>query len=172
MTGIVDIEKYKRRAFRKKKDLVKFLKKLVKKSPKGLTTLTAQAEKEAWSQINCQKCGNCCMTMTPTWKKSEVTKLASHLGMTYKEFYDKWLYTEESTGDIMNRSTPCQFFDKRKGLCKVYHLRPHDCATFPHLYRKDFKDQVEVYEANLHRCPATLVAIEALEKIVTEKGIL
>jgi uncharacterized protein len=140
---------------------------LGKKPPKGLLKLTAEAEKKAWEEVNCQKCGNCCMTMTPTWKKSEVKKLAAHLGMTYAEFYDKWLYTEEETGDIMNRTTPCQFFDKRKGLCKVYELRPHDCATFPHLYRKDFSDQVDVYTQNLHRCPATLVAVEYLHKALS-----
>ncbi len=166
----VNVAQFRRRAYRKKKVLAAFLKKLAKKNPKGLTKLTAQAEAETWKEINCQSCGNCCMTMTPTWKKSEVKRLAARLGMTYDEFYDKWLYTEESTGDIMNDSTPCQFFDQKNGLCTVYELRPHDCATFPHLYRKDFKDQVEVYTANLHRCPATLVAVEKLQELT--KNIL
>ena len=168
MSQKVNIALYRNRAYRKKKALTAFLKKLAKSNIKGLTKLTAAAEKATWEKINCQNCGNCCMTMTPTWKKSEVKRLATHLGMTYDEFYQKWLYTEESTGDIMNDSTPCQFFDQKNGLCTVYEFRPHDCATFPHLYRKDFVDQIEVYTANLHRCPATLVAVEHLEKAVKE----
>lgn len=165
MQNKVNVDKYRRRAYQKKKVLSAFLKKLARKNPRGLTRLTQQAEKHAWSEINCQKCGNCCMTMTPTWKKSEIRRLAAHLGMTYAQFYDKWLYTEEETGDIMNASTPCQFFDKKKGLCTVYEFRPHDCATFPHLYRRDFTDQIEVYTENLHRCPATLVAVEKLMEL-------
>jgi uncharacterized protein len=166
MSQKIKLTTYKNRAYRKKQSISSFLKKLVKSKPKGLSKLTAEAEKAAWKEVNCTNCGNCCMTMTPTWKKSEVKKLAAHLGMTYDEFYQKWLYTEESTGDIMNDSTPCQFFDQKNGLCTVYEFRPHDCATFPHLYRKDFTDQVEVYTANLHRCPATLVAMEHLQKAI------
>jgi len=165
----IDILKYRQRAYRKKKVLVAFLMKLEKKRPPAARKAMKEAEQEAWKEINCTTCGNCCMTMTPTWKKTEVRKLATRLGMTYSEFYDKWLYTEEETGDIMNRSTPCQFFDKRKGLCKVYDFRPHDCAHFPHLYRRDFFDQREVYDQNLHRCPATLVAIEHLHRAMESK---
>jgi hypothetical protein len=168
MSKKVDVAKYRVRAYRKKKVLAAFLVKLSKKPPQNLKAVAKEAEQKAWEEINCQQCGNCCMTMTPTWKKSEVKRLAAHLGMTYQEFYDKWLYTEEETGDIMNDSTPCQFFDQKKGLCKVYHLRPHDCATFPHLFRKDFADQTEVYTQNLHRCPATLVAIEHMHKALTK----
>ncbi|MEZ4799864.1 MAG: YkgJ family cysteine cluster protein [Flavobacteriales bacterium] len=170
MSDKVDVAKFRKRAYRKKKELTAFLKKVGKGKVKGLRKLTKQAEAETWKEINCQKCGNCCMTMTPTWTKKEVKRLAAHLGMTYDEFYQKWLYTEEETGDIMNDSTPCQFFDVKNGLCTVYEFRPHDCATFPHLYRKDYKDQVEVYTNNLHRCPATLVAVEKLKKLVEGKS--
>ena len=156
--------KYRLRAYRKKKVLTAFLKKLSKNQPKSAKPFIVAAQKEAWSKIDCTSCGNCCRTMTPTWKKAEVKRLATHLGMTYQEFFDKWLFIDEATGDIVNTTQPCQFFDMEKGLCGVYDLRPHDCATFPHMYRKDFFDQTEVYTANLHRCPATLVAMEALEK--------
>jgi uncharacterized protein len=165
----VNVARYRQRAYRKKKMLAAFLKKVVRKSPADLVKVRKKAEAHTWEKVNCQSCGNCCKTMTPTWKKSEINRLAAHLGMTYQEFYDKWLYTEEGTGDIMNASTPCQFFDMKKGLCKVYDLRPHDCATFPHLYRKDFKDQIDLYTANLHRCPATLEAMEFIHRAYKDK---
>lgn len=163
----VDIKKYRQRAYRKKKVLSAFLKKLEKKRPPLAKKAMKEAEQHAWSKVNCQQCGNCCKTMTPTWKKSEIKRVAQHFGMSYKEFFDKWLYVEESTGDICNQTTPCQFFDLKNGLCTIYELRPHDCATFPHIYRKDFFDQMEVYTGNLHRCPATLVAMEHLHKAMT-----
>lgn len=165
----INVSAYRRRAYRKKKILSAFMRKLEKQRPRAAAAAMREGEKEAWKTVDCTSCGNCCMTMTPTWKKSEIRKVAAHLGMTYQDFYDKWLYTEEETGDIMNATTPCQFFDKRRGLCKIYHLRPHDCATFPHLYRRDFFDQMEVYEQNLHRCPATLVAMEHLYKAMQQQ---
>jgi uncharacterized protein len=168
MRNQINIARYKNRAYRKKKSLVAFLQKLVIANPKNLLKVAKEVEQKTWSEINCQSCGNCCKTMTPTWKKAEIKKAAAHFGMTYQEFYDKWLYTEEKTGDIMNDSTPCQFFDLKKGLCTIYEIRPADCATFPHLYRKDLLDQVDVYAANLHRCPATLVAMEHLEKAMRD----
>ena len=158
----INIERYKRRGYRKKKLIAAFFKKILRTKPRGLKKALANAETAAWKEIDCQQCGHCCMEMTPTWKKTEVKRVAAHLGMTYDEFYQKWLYTEEGTGDIMNDSTPCQFFDKKVGLCTIYELRPHDCATFPHLYRRDFDVQEEMYRENLHRCPATLVAMEHL----------
>jgi hypothetical protein len=86
----VDVKKYRQRAYRKKKVLSAFLKKLEKKRPAEARPAMKEAEKKAWAEVNCQKCGNCCKTMTPTWKKSEVKKVAAHFGMTYKEFFDKF----------------------------------------------------------------------------------
>ena len=159
---------FRTRAYQKKKILSAFLKKFSKEKPSYGRRLMKEAEQVAWACIDCKSCGNCCLTMTPTWKKSEVQKLAKHLNMSYQEFFNKWLMIDEETGDICNNSTPCQFFNQEKGLCGVYELRPHDCATFPHLYRSDFYDQTELYASNLHRCPATLVAMEHLEMSVRE----
>jgi Fe-S-cluster containining protein len=93
--------------------------------------------------------------------------------MTSAQYYEKYLYTEEKTGDIMNDSTPCQHFDKKKGLCTIYEIRPADCAEFPHFHRKDFADQVEeVFLPNMVRCPATLVMVEKITERMREKGVI
>jgi len=111
--------------------------------------------------------------MTPTWKKSEIKRVAAHVGMTYNQYYEKYLYTEEETGDVMNASTPCQHYDLKKRLCSIYEIRPHDCAAFPHFLRTDFLDQVdEVYAPNMPRCPATLIMVEKLTALMREKGLL
>jgi uncharacterized protein len=169
----VDLAYYTRRAHAKKKKLAADLNKALKKKPKGLLSAVKQASDETWKEISCVKCGHCCKEMTPTWKKSEIKRVAEHFKMTYKEYYEKYLYTEEKTGDIMNVNTPCQHFDKRKGLCTIYELRPNDCAEFPHFHRKDFVEQVaDVYIPNMPRCPATLVMVEKLDAIMKEKGVI
>lgn len=164
MSSPLNLKQYRQKAYRDKKKLVSFLEDITSKQDKALYPLVRKAEKHAWNTVDCTACGNCCKTMTPTWKKAEVKKLAAHLGITYEEFFDRWLYVEESTGDICNKSTPCQFLNAQ-GLCSVYELRPHDCSRFPHLHRKDFFDQTEVFGANLHRCPATYEAMKKLHDL-------
>ena len=169
----IDVAYYTRRANAKKKTLAADLKKIVKKNPKGLLADVKSATESTWKEVSCVACGHCCMEMTPTWKKSEIKRVAAHFGMTSAQYYEKYLYTEEKTGDIMNDSTPCQHFDKKKGLCTIYEIRPSDCAEFPHFHRKDFKDQVEeVFIPNMARCPATLVMVEKLNEIMRQKGVI
>jgi len=169
----INVDYYVRRAHAKKKSLAVFLKKVARKKPRGLLKDVKLATEQTWQDVSCVNCGNCCMTMTPTWKKSEIKRMAAHFNMTYNEYYEKYLYTEEKTGDIMNDSTPCQHFDKKNGLCTVYEIRPTDCAEFPHFHRKDFLEQVnEVFIPNMPRCPATLVMVEKLETIMKEKGVV
>ncbi len=169
----INVEYYRRRANAKKKKLAVGLRKIAKLKPRGLVKDVKAITEETWKEISCVDCGHCCMEMTPTWKKTEIKRVATHFNMTAKAYYDKYLYTEKKTGDIMNNSTPCQHFDKRKGLCTIYEIRPHDCAEFPHFHRKDFVDQVkDVYIENMNRCPATLVMVEKLTALMQERGVI
>jgi len=169
----MNVDRYARRAHAKKKGLTQSMKKLVKKNPAGILKDAKVAADTAWKEVSCIDCGHCCKKMTPTWKKSEAKRMAAHVGMTYEAYFDKYLYVEEKTGDIMNKETPCQHYDLKRGLCSVYELRPHDCSEFPHFHRKDFLDQMdEVFIPNMPRCPATLVMIEKLESIMKEKKVI
>jgi len=172
MSEKLNVQYYIRRANAKKKALSLFLKKLVRKKPKGILAVTKKATEQTWEKVSCITCGHCCSEMTPTWKKSEIKRVAAHVNMTEKEYYDKYLYTEEKTGDVMNNSTPCQHFNATSRMCKIYEIRPLDCAEFPHFHRKDFYDQVnEVFIPNIPRCPATLVFVERIEELMKEKGV-
>ena len=55
-----NIEKYKQRAYRKKKRLAKFLRLVGKSNVKGLLKITAEIDKEVWKEVNCLDCANCC----------------------------------------------------------------------------------------------------------------
>ncbi len=158
-----DISKFKRRAYRKKKELTSFLRKVGNSKIKGILKAVAEAEKEVWKEVNCTKCANCCKTMTPTYTRRDINRISKHFNMTYDEFYDKWLQKDENK-DIVNQSRPCQFLGK-DDRCTIYAIRPTDCAEFPHLNRKDFRYQAKskIYNQNLPLCPATLVLVEKLK---------
>lgn len=158
--------RFKRRYNKRKVELTKFLKKFSKTKKRGIYNLAVEADKHAWSQVACLDCANCCKKMTPTYTKKDINRISSHLGMTYQQFYDKWLKLDDNK-DIVNKTQPCQFLGK-DNKCSIYVIRPVDCAQFPHFVRKDVKYQAEqkVYTANMEYCPATLAFVEKLEESI------
>jgi Fe-S-cluster containining protein len=132
--------------------------------------MAQKLDKESFENISCLKCANCCKVMTPTFKKAEVKRIAEHVGMTYKQYFDKYLYYDE-TGDIMNKNTPCQHLGKNN-MCSVYEIRPKDCSGFPHTQSKDFKLFIpETHIQNLEFCPATFYVVEKMFEKVTGKSV-
>ena len=85
----VDIQKYKRRSYRKKKDLSKFLKKLAKSKPKGILKRVAAADKAVWEEVSCLSCANCCKTTGPRFTSNDIDRLAKNFRKpnAFKVFY-------------------------------------------------------------------------------------
>ncbi len=160
----MDLEKFRARAARKKKDLTAFLNKLDEIVPVGMPEVVAKADEKVWQEIDCTQCANCCKTMTPAFSKADIIRIATHLRMRPSDFRDKWLKKEESSGDWVNTTQPCQFLVDNK--CSIYAVRPSDCAEFPHHNKKPFDEYNETFKNNLVHCPATLNLVERLKKVV------
>ncbi len=150
----------RKRAFRR------FLTRLEKNTPRGIDKLAAETEKEVWQEVDCMRCGNCCKTMTPTYTSKDIKRIATHLQMTAADFKEKWLYKEKSSGDWLNKSTPCQFFDRQTHECSIYAVRPADCAGFPHLAKKKMTDYIHVHKQNIELCPATFKLVEKMMSVI------
>lgn len=145
-----------------------FLSKLVRLKPKGLDKKAEMIEKEVWSEIGCLSCANCCKSMTPTFSKSDIVRIALHFNQTPKEFKERWLQKDRN-GDWMNRNTPCQFLDLKNHKCSIYEIRPADCAGFPHLSKKRMTDYMHVHKQNIEYCPATYKMVEKLQLVFPSK---
>ena len=153
---------------KRRKELKKFLNGLEKKKVRGVDAMARNINAEAFKVIDCLKCANCCKTMAPTFKKTEVHRIAGHLGMNYEEYFKKYLKIDKD-GDIMNRKTPCQHLGK-DNMCSIYEIRPKDCSGFPHTHKRDFVEFIpETHVQNLDFCPATYYVVEKMfEKIKTD----
>lgn len=156
------LRSFKQRVRHRKTALRRFLARLEKNPPKKLDQLTATTEREVWKEINCVTCANCCKTMTPTYTLKDMKRISAHFGMTVREFKEKWLHQERSSGDWMNRETPCQFLDLQTNMCTIYDVRPLDCAGFPHLPRKKMVEYMHVHKQNVEFCPATYRMVEKM----------
>ncbi len=165
------LKKFKKELKEKKKPYKKFLKKFDEFYVADIEKMTAPIEKETWAKVDCLDCGNCCKKMTPTFTPTDVKRISAHLKMTQKAFKEKWLDVDEDNGDIVNKSTPCQFLDLEDNKCSIYEVRPSDCAGFPHFDKKDFGDYNHVYAQNLSFCPATMHFVGKLRKQIKKEYV-
>jgi Fe-S-cluster containining protein len=151
---------------KKRKILTRFLRGLTHRKVKSLDEKAIELNKEEYTKMDCMKCANCCKTMQPTWKKAEVKRVANHLGLSYKEYFDKYLVLDE--GDIMNKNAPCQHLAKNH-MCNIYDMRPGDCRGFPHTHKRDFKLFISgTHIQNIDYCPITYYVVDNLFTKVTE----
>lgn len=144
----------------------RFLGKVEKNPPNGLDQLAAKIDAEVWKEIDCLSCANCCKTMSPTFTRKDLRRIADHFELSVKEFKTKWLYFEEKGGDWMNKKQPCQFLNLSNNMCSIYEVRPLDCAGFPHLKKKKMVEYIHVHQQNIAYCPATYKMVEKLSESI------
>ena len=168
---IKDPVNYVRKTYRKKGKMYKtFLKGLSRRKLNGVDSIAVALNTKAFKTIDCLKCANCCKTMSPTYKKSDVKRISKHLGMSFQQFYDKYLELDDS-GDYMNKSLPCQFL-RKDNKCSIYPVRPRDCSGFPHTHNRDFRLFIpETHIQNIEYCPVTMYIVENMHHLVVTKGL-
>ena len=169
--SIVNLRAFRKQVRAKRRGYRSFLTRLETKPPKKLDKISTSIDKEVWTEIDCLSCANCCKVMTPTFTRRDIRRIAAHLSMTPAAFRDKWL--KKSSGDWINKSTPCQFLDTSTNKCGIYEVRPADCAGFPHLPKRKMIDYLHVHKQNLEYCPATFLMVQKMIKVVNDqvKGI-
>ena len=144
------------------KTLQRYLGRLEKKPPRGLDTIAADIDAKVWKEVDCLSCGNCCRSMTPTFKRSDIIRISEHLGMTPQAFREKWLTLDDEGKDLINKKQPCQFLNLSNNMCSIYAVRPADCAGFPYLRKRKMTEYIHVHQQNVEYCPATFKMVERM----------
>jgi hypothetical protein len=145
--------------------LRRFLTKVENNPPKELDVYADILDRAVWKEVDCLACSNCCRNMTPTYTFKDLQRISKHLNMTIKAFKEKWLYKNRE-GEWMNKTTPCQFLDRKTNMCNIYAIRPADCAEFPHLTKKKVTEYIHVHKQNVQHCPATFKFVEKLMDMI------
>ena len=121
-------------------------------------------------RFKCTECGQCC-TGGPGYAwvtKEEIETIASHLGMTVKDFGKRYLRSVYGRYSLV----------EKKETCQIYQVRPTQCRTFP-WWAENLKSPEAWKEAAKHcegiSCDAPVVPFEEiqpqLERDVTGEGL-
>ncbi len=138
----------------------RFLRSLKMKDDRVVDRVAHRLHEEAFSIIDCTRCANCCKTVSPLFRKTDIRRIAEHLNTQPAEFRATYLRTDED-GDLVVKSLPCPFLgaDNR---CTIYEVRPRDCADYPHTQKKGFTCRTHALAGNSVTCPAVFYIIERM----------
>lgn len=161
------LEDLKPKYKKNKKSFRKFISKMEDSKLKDIVGVAEEAEKEVWKEVDCLSCANCCKKMTPTLTGKDKKRIADHLGLTKKEFTEKYLVYDKESKDWHMQQQPCVFLDLDTNKCTIYDIRPDDCRGFPHLVKKPMESFIYIHKQNIKYCPATYLWVEKMMDRIT-----
>jgi Fe-S-cluster containining protein len=115
---------------------------------------------EAFEQIDCLSCANCCKRYSPRFKTPDIRRISKRLGMKESAFIDQYLQLDQE-GDYVVKSSPCPFLGS-DNACSIYEERPSDCARFPYTDEDVLLKRTTLTEKNASFCPAVYYVLERL----------
>jgi len=127
-----------------------------------------ELHEEAFSQIDCTRCANCCRTSHPVFEAHEIERIARRLGEAAGEFTQANFTACEDEEGWQPKTQPCPLLgpDNR---CTVYEDRPASCAGFPYTDQPGFACRTYMHSANTLGCPAVFYVVERMR---TRGGLL
>lgn len=149
-------------ARKKSSENKKFLDKLKAKKPKDLDILTNELHDEAFEQIDCLECANCCRTTGPLILNKDIDRLATELKLKPSIFTEKFVRIDEDN-DYVFSSMPCPFLGS-DNYCHVYEARPNACREFPHTQQRKILQKLKITYHNTLICPAVALVIDGLKE--------
>ena len=115
---------------------------------------------EAFQKIDCLQCAACCKNYSPRFKTPDVKRISKHLGMKEGVFIDTYLNVDEE-GDFVVKKTPCPFLGS-DNYCRIYEVRPSDCARFPYTDEDVLIKRQALTLKNATFCP---IVVHVLDKL-------
>jgi Fe-S-cluster containining protein len=139
-----------------------FLKKIKSKKIRHLDDVFHAAHEEAFEEIDCLTCANCCKTTSPIFYQKDIERVAKRLRMKPFEFIEKYLKIDEDK-DYVLQQAPCPFLGS-DNYCSVYEDRPTACREYPHTDRKNMYQILDLTYKNTLVCPAVLRIVETVKQ--------
>jgi uncharacterized protein len=158
-----DPDAFRKKSLNDKPSNEKLFARIKRARPKDLDTQVHRLHNEAFENINCLECANCCKTTSPIFYQHDIERVAQSLRMKPGAFIQKYLHMDED-GDFVLNEAPCPFLDA-ENHCLVYEDRPRACREYPHTDRKKVYQIADLTMQNTMVCPAVLQIAEKLKLI-------
>jgi hypothetical protein len=146
-----------------KDDLKRFKNYLQRADKNKVLKALSHLHDEAFAKIDCLQCAACCKNYSPRFKTPDVKRISKHLGMKESVFIDTYLTVDEE-GDFVTKATPCPFLNG-DNKCRIYEVRPSDCARFPYTDEDVLIKRQPLTLKNASFCPITFYVLDKLAPI-------
>ena len=161
---ISEYEQLVRKSNLRNKDIMRNLKHISKMNKVGFDRIVSGYHDEIFAKIDCRKCGNCCRTMSPRFRETDIKLLCKAIGLNPRAFEDEYLKDdEEGVGHVL-KVLPCPFQNSDND-CTVYENRTLSCSDFPHTRSRNIQKNLEGLAHDSLICPAAYLIAE---KIIAE----
>ena len=144
----------------RQKDFRGAVKRLRVKRSGEIESILEELHQEAFEEIDCLECGNCCRSLGPRIIDRDVIRLGKALRMPPAEVYETYFHRDED-GDFVFKSMPCPFLGD-DNYCFVYDSRPKACADYPHTEGRQVRSYLGQLVKNSETCPAVFYLLERL----------
>jgi len=149
---IDDYQKKLLQAKQQRKPIKKVVSQLRKQRKGDVDKKIHHLHNEAFSEIDCLSCANCCKTTGPLFTQKDINRIAGQLKLSPTEFIDKYLKVDEDN-DYVLKTIPCHFLGE-DNYCSIYEFRPKACHEYPHTDRINQLGILKLTEKNVEICPA------------------
>jgi uncharacterized protein len=141
----------------------KAFKRMLEKANKTkVLKLLPRLHEEAFAQIDCLSCANCCKNYSPRFKQPDIKRIAKVLRMKEGAFTQQYLRLDEEN-DYVVKNSPCPFLGE-DNYCSIYEDRPSDCRRYPYTDEDVLLKRIPLTLKNATSCPAVFTVLEALSK--------
>jgi Fe-S-cluster containining protein len=115
---------------------------------------------QAFEQIDCLQCANCCKNYSPRFKTPDIKRIARFLKMKEGDLVSRYLYIDQE-GDYVLKAKPCPFLGA-DNYCSIYEVRPSDCQRFPYTDEDVLLKRQPLTLTNSTFCPIVYFVLEKL----------
>lgn len=147
-------------------EIVKKMRHLSKHDTSGFDRDVWGFHDEVFDRIDCLDCGNCCRTMSPRYRETDIKLLCKATGENPVAFKKRYLKQDgEGVGYVL-RELPCPL-QNGDNTCSEYELRTLSCKDFPHTKERNIQKHLVGLAYDSLVCPAAFLIIE---KIIEKHG--
>jgi Fe-S-cluster containining protein len=146
----------------KKQENKAYFAKLKKRKPANLDDIVHDLHYEAFEEIDCLQCANCCKSISPIITYKDIERIAKHLRQKPSAVIDQYFVIDEDD-DYVFKETPCPFL-MDDNMCMIYESRPKACKEYPHTDRRRFHQILNITLKNIEVCPVVYKVVEGIKQ--------